>query len=221
LPMAVAGIDIDEIMRGYSDAYYLYNQENIEANPAYRYAVCRRILEEMGKDVELFVTYEPQLNMVAEWWKQLFGESEGKNGLGLLPASVNYSTDLHSLGQFVQDGKKLLFETLLLVENPALDSEFPGDDKDADGLNYLSGKSLDYINKMAAQGTLAAHYEEGKVPNLLINIKDNSAYSYGELIYFFFIAVAMSAYLSGVNPFNQPGVEVYKQRMFKLLGKEQ
>ena len=220
LPMAVAGIDIDEIMRGYSDAFYLYNRENIEANPAYQYAVCRRILDEMGKYAELFVTYEPQLNMVAEWWKQLFGESEGKEGMGLLPASVNYSTDLHSLGQFVQDGKKILFETLLVVEKPLIDSEFPTDEKNEDGLNYLAGKSLDYINKMAAQGTLAAHYEEGKVPNLLINIKDTSAYTYGEMIYFFFIAIAMSAYLNGVNPFDQPGVEVYKKRMFKLLGKE-
>ncbi len=220
LPMAVAGIDIDEVIKGYCDAFNMYGSSEITENASYQYAVARHILDKQGYSSEMFVTYEPQLVMVAEWWKQLFGESEGKNGLGLLPTSVNYSTDLHSMGQFVQDGKKILFETLFTVEKPQLDKLFPEDAENADGMNYLAGKSLDFINKMACKGTLEAHYEEGGVPNLIINIEEISPYSYGLMIYFFFKAIAMSVYLNDTNPFDQPGVEVYKKRMFKLLGKE-
>ncbi len=220
LPLAVAGCDIDEILRGYKVGYELYGKVKIEENPSYQYAVCRRILDKMGKTAELFVSYEPQLAMMAEWWKQLFGESEGKQGLGLLPGSVNYSTDLHSMGQFVQDGRKIFFETLLLVKEPQQDLIFPADERNDDQMNYLGGKSLDFINKMATQGTLAAHYEDGKVPNLLITIDKIAEFNYGLLIYFFFKAVALSVYLNNTNPFDQPGVEIYKKRMYKLLGKE-
>ncbi|MFV0254927.1 MAG: glucose-6-phosphate isomerase [Erysipelotrichaceae bacterium] len=220
LPLAVAGVDIDEIMRGYCAASDLYSTADLKDNPAYQYAVARRILNEQNKEVETLVTYESNLVMVGEWWKQLFGESEGKNERGMLPTAVNYSTDLHSLGQFVQDGRKVLFETLLLVEKPMCDSSFPSDKENLDGLNYLNGKSLDWINKMACKGTLAAHYEEGRVPNLIISLADTSEYSYGMMIYFFFKAIAMTTYLLNENPFNQPGVEVYKKRMFALLGKE-
>ncbi len=220
LPMAVMGIDIDEVMAGYKKAYELYNEEDLNKNACYQYAVCRRILDNQGYTSEMLVTYEPQMVMIGEWWKQLFGESEGKGKLGLLPTSVNFSTDLHSMGQFVQDGRPILFETLLNVEEPMLDSSFPSDENNADNMNYLAGKSLDFINKMACKGTLQAHYEEGKVPNLIITLPSINAFNYGEMIYFFFKAIAMTVYLNNTNPFDQPGVEVYKKRMFKLLGKE-
>ncbi|MGL5978191.1 MAG: glucose-6-phosphate isomerase [Erysipelotrichaceae bacterium] len=219
LPIAVAGIDIDEMMEGLAQAFVDFANPSLESNPAYKYAVARRMLQNAGKDAEMFVTYESQLTMVAEWWKQLFGESEGKDGLGILPCSANFSTDLHSLGQFVQDGKKVLFETLLLVEQPTLDMAFPMDEKNADGMNYLANKSLHYVNNMAQQGTLAAHVEEGNVPNVIITIPDMSAKTYGYMVYFFFRAIAMTSYLLDINPFDQPGVEVYKKNMFKLLGK--
>lgn len=220
LPMAVMGIDIDQVMAGYQAATDLYNVEDLKDNPCYQYAVARRILDNQGYSVETLVTYEPQMIMIGEWWKQLFGESEGKNGLGLLPTSVNYSMDLHSLGQFVQDGRKILFETLLLVDQPMSDLEFTSDEENLDQMNYLSGKSIDYINKMACKGTLAAHYEDGKVPNLIVTIEKIDAYNYGMLIYYFFKAIAMTVYLNSTNPFDQPGVEIYKKRMFQLLGKE-
>ena len=220
LPIAAAGIDVDALLKGTLDAFHDFNTDDLERNLAYQYAVARRVLEKKGKTVELLVNYEPQMTMFAEWWKQLFGESEGKEGKGLFPASVNFSTDLHSMGQFVQEGNKLLFETLLLVKKPLLDQVFPKDDKDQEQLNYLSGKTLDYINKKACEGTIMAHVEEGGVPNLTIEIEDISAYSFGYLVYFFFKSIAMTAYLLDVNPFNQPGVEVYKKNMFRLLGKE-
>lgn len=219
LPMAIMGIDIDEIFKGLKAAYTDLNEESLEKNAAYQYAVSRRILQNQGKDAEMLVTYEPQMTLVVEWWKQLFGESEGKEEKGILPTSATFSTDLHSLGQFIQEGKKVLFETLLLVEKPAEDLIFPYDENNDDGMNYLSGKSIDWVNKMAMQGTLEAHEITGKVGNLIITMEDTSAYTFGYMCYFFFISCAMTCYLLDINPFNQPGVEVYKKNMFKLLGK--
>lgn len=220
LPIAVAGIDIDEIMKGLHDGMGEYRDADLDKNPAYRYAVARRILQNEGYDVELFVNYEMQMQMIAEWWKQLFGESEGKDGKGILPDSVCNSTDLHSLGQFVQDGKKVLFETNLYVEKPMIDLTFPSDDENLDNMNYLAGKSIDWVNKMAAKGTLQAHEETGGVPNIIITMPDMSAYSFGNMCMFYFKAIAMTTLMNDSNPFNQPGVEVYKKNMFKLLGKE-
>lgn len=220
LPLAIMGIDIDAVYEGLKLAYETLHTDQLTENAAYQYAVSRRILQNQGKDVEMFVSYEPQMALVAEWWKQLFGESEGKDGKGVLPTSANFSTDLHSLGQFIQEGKKVLFETLLLVEKPTLDMTFPSDSENVDQMNYLSGKSLDWVNKMAAKGTLEAHEVTGGVSNLILTMDDMSAKSFGYMIYFFFIACAMTCYLLDINPFNQPGVEVYKKNMFKLLGKQ-
>ncbi|MEG0093884.1 MAG: glucose-6-phosphate isomerase [Erysipelotrichaceae bacterium] len=219
LPIAVAGIDINKIMKGIGKAYYDLNTADLDKNAAYAYAVARRILENQGKDAEMLVSYESQMLSFGEWWKQLFGESEGKDGKGILPCSANFSTDLHSLGQFIQDGKKMLFETLILVEQPSLNMIFPSDDENEDGMNYLAGKDIHWVNKMACKGTLKAHEITGGVPNLLISIPDMGEESFGYIIYFFFKAIAMSGYLIDVNPFNQPGVEVYKKNMFALLGK--
>ena len=219
LPLALAGVDIKELMEGSKLAYEDFSSPELEKNAAYRYAVARRILNKKGYSSEMFVTYHLQLTMIAEWWKQLFGESEGKDGNGLLPTSACYSTDLHSLGQFVQDGKKCLYETLLLIDEMPLDITFPSDEENLDGMNYLSGKQVSWVNKMATEGTLSAHSEVGGVPNIIINLKDNSAKSFGYMIYFFFKACGMTCYLLDINPFNQPGVEVYKKKMFKLLGK--
>ena len=220
LPIAVAGINIDDIMKGLHDGMGEYGDADLDKNPAYRYAVARRILQNEGYDVELFVNYEMQMQMIAEWWKQLFGESEGKDGKGILPDSVCNSTDLHSLGQFVQDGKKILFETNLYVEKPMIDLTFPSDDENLDNMNYLAGKSIDWVNKMAAKGTLQAHEETGGVPNIIITMPDMSAYSFGNMCMFYFKAIAMTTLMNDSNPFNQPGVEVDKKNMFKLLGKE-
>lgn len=220
LPIAVAGIDIDAMMKGAQEAATAYQSHVISENEAYAYAVARRYLEEkQAKSVELLVSYETQLTMVGEWWKQLFGESEGKENKGLFPASVNFSTDLHSMGQMVQEGTKLLFETLLLIEKPTTDMIFPSDAEDLDQMNYLAGKSLDEVNKNAALGTLQAHHDEGGVPNIILRLEKMDAKAFGYMAQFFFIACGMSVYLLGVNPFNQPGVEVYKKNMFKLLGK--
>lgn len=220
LPIAVAGIDIDALMKGLHDGMGEYGDAALEKNPAYRYAVARRILQNQGYDVELLVNYEPQMQMVAEWWKQLFGESEGKDGKGILPDSVCFSTDLHSLGQFVQEGKKVLFETNLYVDTPMIDLTFPNDEANEDGMNYLAGKSVDWANKMAAKGTLQAHEETGGVPNILLTMPGMTSYDFGNMCMFFFKAIAMTALMNDSNPFNQPGVEVYKKNMFKLLGKE-
>jgi len=220
LPIAVAGIDIDAMMEGAREAALTYTQADLLKNDAYAYAVSRRVLEDKGKSIELLVSYESQLSLLAEWWKQLFGESEGKEEKGLYPASVNFSTDLHSMGQFVQEGTKLLFETLLLVKNPQQDAIFPTDTENLDGMNYLSGKTLDEVNKNAALGTLQAHHDEGGIPNIILTLDRMDAKSFGYLAQFFFIACGMSVYLLGVNPFNQPGVEVYKKNMFRLLGKQ-
>ncbi len=219
LPIAVAGIDIDELMDGVAQAFADFADPDLTKNSAYAYAVARRILQNQGKDAEMFVSYDLNTTMLAEWWKQLFGESEGKDEKGILPCSGTFSTDLHSVGQFVQDGKKVLFESVVTFEKPLLDLTFPSDEEDADGMNYLAGKSIDWVNKMAMQGTLQAHVEEGNVPNLLITVPDMSAKSFGYLVYFYFRACAMTCYMLDINPFNQPGVEVYKKNMFRLLGK--
>lgn len=219
LPIAVSGQDVREILAGASQARLDYENSNINDNAAYQYAVARYILNQKGYPVEMFVTYEPHFQKLGEWWKQLFGESEGKEGKGLLPDSVTYSTDLHSLGQFVQEGTKVLFETVFTVSNPQIDLEIPSDEANLDGLNYLAGKKMSFVNEKSFLGTLAAHEEDGKVPNILITIDKMNAYNYGYLVYFFEKACAMSAYLLGINPFNQPGVEIYKKNMFKLLGK--
>ena len=218
LPIAVAGIDIDAIMTGANDARVDFNNSNLEENDCYQYAVVRNILHKKGKDIELLVNYEPSLHYLSEWWKQLYGESEGKDQKGLFPASVDFSTDLHSMGQYVQDGKRILFETVLNVEKPRRVLNLKEEANDLDGLNYLSGKTLDFVNEKAFQGTLLAH-TDGQVPNLLINIPTLDEYNFGYLVYFFEKACGISGYLLGVNPFNQPGVEAYKKNMFALLGK--
>ena len=219
VPMAIMGIDIRKVFEGLNDAYNDLNTADLAKNPAYQYAVARRILQNKGYDVEMFVTYEPQLQMLAEWWKQLMGESEGKDGKGILPDSACFSTDLHSLGQFVQEGKKVLFETVLEVENPSEDLIVTEDPANLDNMNYLTGKSYDWVNKMAEKGTIEAHVEVGGVPNIVVSVPDMKEYSFGYLCYFFFIATAMTCYLLEINPFNQPGVEIYKKNMFRLLGK--
>ncbi|MDD6663953.1 MAG: glucose-6-phosphate isomerase [Bulleidia sp.] len=219
VPMAIMGIDIRKVFEGLNDAYNDLNTADLTKNPAYQYAVTRRILQNQGYDVEMFVTYEPQLQMLAEWWKQLMGESEGKDGKGILPDSACFSTDLHSLGQFVQEGKKVLFETVLEVETPSEDLTVTEDPANLDNMNYLTGKSYDWVNKMAEKGTIEAHVEVGGVPNIVVTVPDMKEYSFGYLCYFFFIATAMTCYLLEINPFNQPGVEIYKKNMFRLLGK--
>lgn len=219
VPMAIMGIDIKKVFEGLNDAYNDLNTADLTKNPAYQYAVARRILQNQGYDVEMFVTYEPQLQMLAEWWKQLMGESEGKDGKGILPDSACFSTDLHSLGQFVQEGKKVLFETVLEVETPSEDLTVTEDPANLDNMNYLTGKSYDWVNKMAEKGTIEAHVEVGGVPNIVVTVPDMKEYSFGYLCYFFFIATAMTCYLLEINPFNQPGVEIYKKNMFRLLGK--
>lgn len=220
LPIAVAGISIEDLMKGLSDGMNEYGSASLDENPAYQYAVARRILQNMGYDVEMFVEYEPQMQKVAEWWKQLFGESEGKDGLGILPDSAVFSTDLHSLGQFVQDGKKVLFETNLYIDQPSIDIPFPSDEANLDNMNYLAGKSLDWVNKMAAKGTLEAHEVTGNVPNIVLTMPGMTAYDFGNMCAFFFKAIAMTTLINGSNPFNQPGVEIYKKNMFRLLGKK-
>ncbi len=219
LPIAVAGIDIEQIMKGAQMAYQDLMDPNLQKNSAYQYAVIRRILAKQGNVAEMFVSYESHLTMLAEWWKQLFGESEGKMNKGLLPTAVNFSTDLHSMGQFVQEGSKILFETVVFIDKPLSDTIFPHSQEDTDQMNFLAGKSLHWVNRQAFKGTLAAHVEEGHVSNVILELPDCSALTFGYLVYFFFKACAMSVYMLDVNPFNQPGVEVYKRNMFKLLGK--
>ncbi|MCR5373633.1 MAG: glucose-6-phosphate isomerase [Solobacterium sp.] len=219
LPMALAGINIREVMKGFLKANHDLNTDDLKANDAYRYAVERRILQARGYDVEMYVSYEMQMRSYMEWLKQLFGESEGKEGKGILPDSVIFSTDLHSLGQFIQEGKKVLFETVIEVKDPGCAMVVPEDAENSDGMNYLSGKKLDWVNAQAMEGTLKAHYETGNVPNLIITIPDMKAETFGYMCYWFFVACAMTCYMLDINPFNQPGVEVYKKNMFKLLGK--
>lgn len=217
LPIAAAGIDIDAMMQGAADAREEYTKD-YEDNICYKYAAIRNILYRKGKSIELMVNYEPALTYFSEWWKQLYGESEGKDQKGIFPASVSFSTDLHSMGQYIQDGQRILFETVLNVEKPKQDLEFPFEEENIDGLNFLAGKTVDYVNNKAFQGTLLAHMDGG-VPNIIINIPELNSYYFGQLSYFFEKACAISGYILGVNPFNQPGVEAYKKNMFALLGK--
>lgn len=216
LPIAVAGIDVDALLQGAADARTRYRTTAFAENDVLRYAAARNILHRKGKDIEMLINYEPRLHYVAEWWKQLYGESEGKDGKGIFTASANFTTDLHSLGQYIQDGRRHLFETLLDIERPEADITLEKEADDLDGLNYLAGKTLDYVNKKAAQGTLEAH-TDGGVPNLRIAIPEATPYYLGQLFYFFEKACAVSGYLLGVNPFDQPGVEAYKKNMFRLL----
>ncbi len=217
LPLAVAGINIDEFMAGFADGREKYTNKSME-NDAIKYAAVRNMLHEDGKDIEILLNYEPKLKYVAEWWKQLYGESEGKDGKGLFPASVSNTTDLHSMGQMIQDGVRNIFETVIEVENPSKDLTIKEDEQNLDGLNFLAGKTMSYINKQAMEGTTMAHVE-GNVPNIRIKIDKINEKNLAELFYFFEIAVGVSGYMLGVNPFNQPGVEAYKKAMFKLLGK--
>lgn len=219
LPMAVAGIDIDEILSGSQAACKDLSSDSIEDNHAYRYAVIRNLLYQKGLTTEILAGYKPSLFYFGEWYKQLFGESEGKEGKGIFPAYLSYTTDLHSMGQYVQDGKRNLFETILNVEKPQSEIVINKDDENLDGLNYLDGKSLDYVNRKAMEGALLAHVQGG-VPNMVINIPEISPYYFGYLVYFFQKACAMSGYLLGVNPFDQPGVEEYKSNMFRLLDRD-
>ena len=218
LPIAVAGIDIAEIMRGAGAARSLYTQAPYDENDCFKYAALRNLLHRSGKKVELLVGYEPFQQMFNEWWKQLYGESEGKDHKGIFPASVIFSTDLHSMGQYIQDGERILFETVLDIKDSGSIIEIPYDEANVDGLNFLAGKTLNYVNSTAMLGTLFAH-NDGGVPNLVLEVSDRTAYSFGYLVYFFELACAVSGYMLGVNPFNQPGVEAYKKNMFALLGK--
>ena len=217
LPLAVAGVDIDEFMAGFADGREKYTVKSME-NDAIKYAAVRNMLHENGKDIEILLNYEPKLAYVAEWWKQLYGESEGKDGKGIFPASVSNTTDLHSMGQMIQDGKRNIFETVIEVENPNRDITIKEDAENLDGLNFLAGKNMSYVNKQAMEGTTMAHVEGG-VPNIRIKLEKIDERKLAELFYFFEIAVGVSGYMLGVNPFNQPGVEAYKTAMFKLLGK--
>ncbi len=218
LPIAVSGVEIEQIMAGAKAAYDKYNNEDLKFNEAYQYAAVRNALYRKGKDTEILVNYEPALHYFAEWWKQLFGESEGKDHKGIFPAAVDFTTDLHSMGQYIQEGKRKLMETVLLVENSKEEILIKETTDNLDGLNYLSGKSMDFVNKKAFEGTLLAH-TDGGVPNLVIKLDQLNAFTFGYLVYFFEKACGISGYLLGVNPFDQPGVEAYKKNMFALLGK--
>jgi len=219
-PIACAGIDVEEMLLGAEEAMKEFDNDDINSNPCYQYAVVRDYMYRHKKYCEMFVTYEPHLREIAEWFKQLFGESEGKDHKGLLPTSATFSTDLHSLGQFIQDGSPILFETLLFIKKPMLDVTIPHDVEDLDGLNYIENKKLSFVNEKAFLGTLEAHEKDGKVDNVVLELDELNAHNLGYLFYFFMKACAMSAYLLEVNPFNQPGVEIYKKNMFHLLGKK-
>ncbi len=218
LPIAASGADITALMKGAAAAREDFGSSELEENAAYQYAALRNILYNKGKTIEMLVNYEPGLQYFSEWWKQLFGESEGKDQKGIFPASANFSTDLHSLGQYVQEGRRDLFETIIKVENPRHELLIEEDSQDLDGLNYLAGKTVDFVNNKAFEGTMLAH-TDGGVPNLIISIPALDEYTLGYLVYFFEKACAISGYLLGVNPFDQPGVEAYKVNMFALLGK--
>ena len=218
LPIAVSGADIDKLMEGAARGRKRALENEFEKNDALQYAALRNILLRKGKSVEVLANYEPALHYVSEWWKQLYGESEGKDKKGLFPASVDLTTDLHSMGQFIQDGARILFETVLNVETSREEIIIGEEPVDLDGLNYLAGKTVDFVNKSAMNGTILAH-TDGQVPNLMVNIPQVNEFYLGELFYFFEFACGVSGYLLGVNPFNQPGVESYKKNMFALLGK--
>ncbi|MDD6175478.1 MAG: glucose-6-phosphate isomerase [Firmicutes bacterium] len=218
LPIAVSGANIDELMQGAAQAQYELNDPDLSKNPCYRYAAIRNILYRKGKAIELLVSYEPSFAMMNEWWKQLFGESEGKNQKGIFPASVIFSTDLHSMGQYIQDGRRMMFETVVLINKAQQELYINDDPENVDGLNFLKDRSMSYINQKAFEGTVLAH-TDGGVPNIVLQIAEANEKELGYLIYFFEKACAISGYVMGVNPFNQPGVESYKKNMFALLGK--
>lgn len=218
LPIAATGINITEMMEGAADAAARYGNPDLESNEAYQYAVVRNALYAKGYTIEMLINYEPSLTLFNEWWKQLFGESEGKDNKGIFPASAAFSTDLHSMGQYVQEGRRDLFETVVQVTKPRYDLTIEAEESDLDGLNYLAGETVDFVNKKAFQGTVLAHVDGG-VPNLIVEVPEMTPYAFGYLVYFFEKACAMSGYLLGVNPFDQPGVEAYKKNMFALLGK--
>jgi glucose-6-phosphate isomerase len=218
LPIAVSGADIDKLMEGAAEGRKLALEQEFASNDALQYAAIRNILHRKGKSVEVLANYEPSCHYVSEWWKQLYGESEGKDQKGIFPASVDLTTDLHSMGQFIQDGARLMFETVLNVETSREEVVLGKEPVDLDGLNYLAGKNMDFVNKSAMNGTILAH-TDGNVPNLMIKIPEQNEFYLGELFYFFEFAVGVSGYVLGVNPFNQPGVESYKKNMFALLGK--
>lgn len=218
LPIAAAGIDIDEMMKGAADAREVYSNPSLKENQAYQYAAVRNALYNKGKLIEVLVNYEPSLHYFNEWWKQLYGESEGKDNKGLFPAAVDFSTDLHSMGQYIQEGRRELFETVINVEKAKYEIDIELAESDLDGLNFLAGKTVDFVNKKAFQGTILAH-NDGGVPNMVLNVPELSPYYFGYMVYFFEKACGISGYLLGVNPFDQPGVEAYKKNMFALLGK--
>ncbi len=218
LPIAVSGIDIRELMKGAKDASKAYKKMSLEENPCYQYAAVRNCLLRSGYSTEVMVNYEPSFHYMTEWWKQLYGESEGKDLRGIFPAGVDNTTDLHSMGQFIQDGSRIMFETVVNIDTPRRSFEIPNDPANLDGLNFLSGMDMNEVNKKAMQGTVLAHVD-GKVPNMAVHMAEQNAYNLGELIYFFEKACGISGYLLAVNPFNQPGVEAYKKNMFALLGK--
>lgn len=218
LPIAVSGVDIKEIMKGAMDGQSEYSVNVLEKNPAYQYAAIRNILYRKGKTTEIMVNYEPSMHYFSEWWKQLYGESEGKDNKGIFPASVDFTTDLHSMGQYIQEGMRNIFETVVRIEGIKDDIEIGEDGDNIDGLNYLKGKTMGYINLKAMDGTILAH-NDGGVPNLIVNIPEVTPYYFGKLVYFFEKACGISGYVLGVNPFDQPGVEAYKKNMFALLGK--
>jgi len=218
LPIAVAGIDIDSMMKGAADARELYSNPNLMENDCYKYAAVRNALYRKNKTIEIMVNYEPSLHYFTEWWKQLYGESEGKDQKGIFPAGVDFTTDLHSMGQYIQDGLRNIFETVIRVEKPRKNIVIKEEKDNLDGLNFIAGKDVDYVNKKAMEGTVLAH-TDGGVPNLVVTVPELSAYYFGNMVYFFEKACGISGYLLGVNPFDQPGVEAYKKNMFALLGK--
>ncbi len=218
LPMAAAGIDVDAVMQGASDAVATYKNDDLENNDCLKYAATRQILGRKGKAIEILANYEPSLTMFGEWYKQLYAESEGKDGKGIFPVSANFSTDLHSIGQFIQDGSRNLFETVLWVENAKKNITIETDAENLDGLNFVADKTIQYVNSKAYAGTFLAHVDGG-VPTMVLEVEKTDAYNFGQLVYFFEKALAISGYMLGVNPFDQPGVEAYKKNMFALLGK--
>lgn len=218
LPIAVSGADIDAMMKGAADAREAFMNPDIESNDCYKYAALRNILLRKGKGIEMLTAYEPRMTMMAEWFKQLYGESEGKDNKGLFPASAIFSTDLHSLGQYIQDGVRSIFETVVWIDNPEKDVEIKEQADNGDGLNFLAGKTMSFVNRKAFEGTILAH-NDGGVPNLVLELPRADEYEFGYMVYFFEKACAISGYVLGVNPFNQPGVESYKKNMFALLGK--
>lgn len=218
LPIAVSGADIDAMMKGAKDAREAFKDPDLSKNDCYKYAALRNILLRKGKGIEMLTAYEPRMTMMAEWFKQLYGESEGKDNKGLFPASAIFSTDLHSLGQYIQDGIRSVFETVVWIDSPELDVEIKRQEDDGDGLNFLTGKKMSFVNRKAFEGTVLAH-NDGGVPNIVLELPRADEYEFGYMVYFFEKACAISGYLLGVNPFNQPGVESYKKNMFALLGK--